>query len=480
MVFGLGYYESYGYNVGTLVNNLNAYAGIKNTKSILPGVDSFTCINTPFKASIKVAYKLNRIHWKFSKTSGLNIRADSIINNPAPVDSALVFGRKYYGYTIAADLRFSAPGNYSIPVTYASSALDNCSKTEDTVIHVLVKEGPKPVIVAPGVLCMGKEASFTATNNVQGFNLVSHQWDFPDGSQSNARDPKKIFTAAGNKTIRYAVLADNGCTADTAINVLVVDLSAVAVTRNGKPCVDSTIQFVSSISSGSNTGATWFWQFGDGQQFSSKNSHLALHAYKKAMTGLSVRHWIAFDQGCTSDTVSHAIPSINIAPMINAGPDLYIKKGSAAPLGASIPNPSQYQFVWSPSTYLDQVNVLNPLCKPDLDISYVVQAIDKQTLCSASDTMQVIVLSAVDIPNTFTPNGDGINDTWKIQFLAQYKNCIMEVYNTSGQIIFQSEGYAVAWDGRRNGAPMPAGTYYYVIDLGDGSKKRTGYITILR
>jgi len=166
--------------------------------------------------------------------------------------------------------------------------------------------------------------------------------------------------------------------------------------------------------------------------------------------------------------------------MINAGPDRYIKKGNAAPLEASIPNPNQYQFFWSPSTYLDQVNLLNPLCKPELDISYVVQAIDKQTLCSARDTVQVIVLSAVDIPNTFTPNGDGINDTWKIQFLAQYKNCIMEVYNTSGQIIFQSEGYAVAWDGNRSGASMPAGTYYYVIDLGDGSKRRTGYVTILR
>ncbi|MFN5020861.1 MAG: gliding motility-associated C-terminal domain-containing protein, partial [bacterium] len=360
------------------------------------------------------------------------------------------------------------------------SDLDNCSKTEDTVIHVQVKEGPKPAITAPGVVCMGKEASFTGSNNTQGFNVVSHQWDFPDGSQSNARSVKKIFTVAGNKTIRYAVITDNGCMADTMTTVLVVDLSKVAVTKNGKPCVDSTIQFVSSIPSGSNAGATLFWDFGDGQQFSSKTSHRALHAYTKAMTGFSVRHWIAFDQGCTSDTVSHLMSSINNAPMINAGPDRYIKKGNAAPLEASIPNPSQYQFVWSPSTYLDQLNLLNPLCKPELDINYVVQAIDKQTLCAARDTVQVIVLSAVDIPNTFTPNGDGINDTWKIQFLAQYKNCTMEVYNTSGQIIFQSEGYTTAWDGTRNGVPMPTGTYYYVIDLGDGSKRRTGYVTILR
>jgi gliding motility-associated-like protein len=294
------------------------------------------------------------------------------------------------------------------------------------------------------------------------------------------RSVKKIFTAAGNKSIRYAVTTDNGCTADTVTTVLVVDLSAVAVTKNGKPCVDSTMQFISSIPSGSNTGATWFWDFGDGQWFSSKSTHLAAHIYKKAMTGFSVRHWIAFDQGCTSDTLFHPMTSINTAPMISAGPDLYIKKGTAAPLEASISNPSQYQFVWSPSTYLDQANLLNPLCKPDLDMIYVVRAIDRQTLCTASDTVQVIVLSAVDIPNTFTPNGDGINDTWKIQFLAQYKKCRMEVYNTAGQIIYQSEGYAVAWDGTRNGVPMPAGTYYYVIDLGDGSKRRAGYVTILR
>jgi gliding motility-associated-like protein len=392
----------------------------------------------------------------------------------------LIFGRKYYTYSIAADLRLSVAGNYSIPVTYSSTDLDNCSKTEDTVIHVVVKEGPKPVITAPGVLCMGKEASFTGTNNAQGFNVASHQWDFPDGSQGNTRELKKIFTTSGSKTIRYAVLTDNGCMADTSTTVLVVDLSAVAVTKNGRPCVDSSIQFVSSIPSGSTVGATWFWDFGDGRQFSSKSSNMALHAYKKSMTAFSVKHWIAFDQGCKSDTILHAVPFIKPAPMINAGPDRYIKKGSAASLEASISNPIAYQFVWSPSTYLDQVSLLNPLCTPDVDISYVVRAIDKQTGCSATDTLQVIVLSAVDIPNTFTPTGDGINDTWKIQFLAQYKNCRMEIYNTAGQIIFQSAGYAVAWDGTRNGAPMPAGTYYYAIDLGDGSKSRSGYVTILR
>jgi len=480
MVYGLGYYESYGYNVGTLVNNLNAYPSIKNTKSILPGTDAYTCKNSPFRASIKVAYRLTNIQWKFSRVPGLNVNRDSIINNPVPVDSVLVFGRRYYTYTIAEDLKFSFAGTQKIPLAYTSPDLDNCSKSEDTVISVVVQEGPKLDMGFPAVACAGKEVNFSGIVNAAGFKVVLHQWDFQDGSKVISKDAKKIFSSPGNQRIGFSVLTDNGCMADTVKTLVVVDLSTIAVTRNGKPCVDSLIQYFSSFRPASNAGATWFWEFGDGQRFSSKTSHLALHAYKKAMNGFSVRHWIAFDQGCTSDTASHAISSINIAPMINAGPDRYIKNGSAARLEASVVNPSQHQFVWTPSTYLDDVNLLNPLCKPDLDIAYVVQAIDKQTLCTALDTVQVFVLSDVDIPNTFTPNGDGINDTWKIRFLAQYRNCIMEVYNSYGQIIFRSSGYLEPWNGTRNGHPMPEGTYYYAIDLGDGSKRRTGYVTILR
>jgi gliding motility-associated-like protein len=107
-------------------------------------------------------------------------------------------------------------------------------------------------------------------------------------------------------------------------------------------------------------------------------------------------------------------------------------------------------------------------------------AVNKQTLCSATDTVKVFLLSDVDIPNTFTPNGDGINDTWDIRFLNQYRNAQLDIYNTAGQVIFRSYGYSTPWDGKRNGAKMPTGTYYYVIDLGDGSMRMTGYVTILR
>jgi gliding motility-associated-like protein len=84
------------------------------------------------------------------------------------------------------------------------------------------------------------------------------------------------------------------------------------------------------------------------------------------------------------------------------------------------------------------------------------------------------------IPNTFTPNGDGINDLWAIKYLDSYTAGTVKIYNRNGGLIFQSKGYPKAWNGTFNGRPLPTGVYYYVIDLKDGSPVRSGDVSILR
>jgi gliding motility-associated-like protein len=83
-------------------------------------------------------------------------------------------------------------------------------------------------------------------------------------------------------------------------------------------------------------------------------------------------------------------------------------------------------------------------------------------------------------PNTFTPNGDGINDAWEIKYLDQYPGCVVEVYTTAGQIIYKNTGYTIPWDGTNKGAKVSAGTYYYVIDPKNGRKTMAGYVTVWR
>jgi gliding motility-associated-like protein len=90
----------------------------------------------------------------------------------------------------------------------------------------------------------------------------------------------------------------------------------------------------------------------------------------------------------------------------------------------------------------------------------------------------------LDIPNTFTPNGDQSNDTWHIHApdVTQVKDAVIRVYNKRGNLIFETKGLERDWDGSSNGQHLPVDTYYYIIDLNLPYMKQTykGYVTILR
>ncbi|WPU99833.1 gliding motility-associated C-terminal domain-containing protein [Mucilaginibacter sp. cycad4] len=95
-------------------------------------------------------------------------------------------------------------------------------------------------------------------------------------------------------------------------------------------------------------------------------------------------------------------------------------------------------------------------------------------------TVSVIVPEKIVVPNTFTPNGDGYNDTWFIPGLLSYANCTVNIYNRYGAMMYRSVGYQQPWDGTNNGKSVPSGAYYYVIDTKNGSAKLSGEVTVLR
>jgi len=84
------------------------------------------------------------------------------------------------------------------------------------------------------------------------------------------------------------------------------------------------------------------------------------------------------------------------------------------------------------------------------------------------------------IPKAFTPD-DQLNIVWQIKGIERYQNCDMKVFNRWGSIVFDKKnGYNNDWNGSYNGVTLPAGTYYYVLDLKNGNKKITGNVTVLK
>jgi len=84
------------------------------------------------------------------------------------------------------------------------------------------------------------------------------------------------------------------------------------------------------------------------------------------------------------------------------------------------------------------------------------------------------------VPNAFSPNGDGINDTWVIRYLNEYPQADVQVFNRWGQPVYHITGYTTPWDGTYKGQPLPVGTYYWIIRPGNGRRQISGSVTILR
>lgn len=87
---------------------------------------------------------------------------------------------------------------------------------------------------------------------------------------------------------------------------------------------------------------------------------------------------------------------------------------------------------------------------------------------------------SIAMSNAFSPNGDGVNDTWVIKNIETFPNSVVRVYSRYGVAVFYSVNYAVPWDGKHNGADLPVGTYYYIIDLKNGDKPTAGWVAIVR
>ncbi len=138
-------------------------------------------------------------------------------------------------------------------------------------------------------------------------------------------------------------------------------------------------------------------------------------------------------------------------------------------------------YNWEPATGVDDTNSANPTISILQTTTYMVSAETDQG-CIDRDTITISLAERLTIYNAFSPNGDGINDYWDIDYANLYPDITVEVFNRWGERLFSSKGYSddKRWDGSFNGTDVPVGTYYYVVVPYPGASALTGPITIVR
>ncbi len=162
--------------------------------------------------------------------------------------------------------------------------------------------------------------------------------------------------------------------------------------------------------------------------------------------------------------------AVNPVPQLNAGPGIQLCFGDSVVL-----NPGSYtNYLWSNNSVLPTLVIRTPG-------RYWVRVTNMYN-CKAADTVIVssLICKDIKIPNVFSPNNDGINDTWRINQLQYLANVAVEIYNRWGQIVYKSVGYSKPWDGTYNGNKVPAGTYYYIINTPELKQKFTGWVFVVQ
>lgn len=166
-------------------------------------------------------------------------------------------------------------------------------------------------------------------------------------------------------------------------------------------------------------------------------------------------------------------------PPINAGNDVTIKEGETITLHAT----GGFFYEWNPAWQLLYDKTPNPDAEPIITTSYYLYGTDAAKRCFANDTVTVFVEPSNDVVfyNTFTPNDDGNNDSWYIGNIYKYPHNRLEIFNRNGKLMYKANGYLNTWDGKTFlGDELPAATYFYMMDLGEGAGTFHGTVTIIK
>ncbi|MBP9739719.1 MAG: gliding motility-associated C-terminal domain-containing protein [Chitinophagaceae bacterium] len=301
-----------------------------------------------------------------------------------------------------------------------------------------------------------------------GTNLL--WYNSPTSTISSTTAPTPNTSNVGVTTYYVSQTISNCESNRTAITVTVEALPAI-------PTITSNNGFIicggTSITLSTTSPLVLQW-YKDGTELTGQNNNTLLVTQAGNYTVKATNN-----AGCSSVSTSTTI-SIGITPIVSAGPDKIVQPTDSVQLFSSVSGGNTFTYLWSPSTYLSNNSIANPwVVKPLANSTYTL-TVTNNNGCKASSTVQVKIVSKLIIPNAFSPNGDGVNETWEIQGLNLFSFCSVEIFNRNGQIVYKSIGYNKPWDGTRNGKPLPVGIYYFVIDKKDGTNKLSGWISLMR
>ena len=314
-------------------------------------------------------------------------------------------------------------------------------------------------------VCLGDTTTFTDFSVPGSGQLISWNWNLGNGVFSTEQNVGNIFLTAGIHDVILTVNSTLGCVDSITRQVEVYALPTSNFTFQTS-CPDNQIVVnFNDNSTSSDPIDYWYYNLG-GTGIVTVPSTSQLFNTSGDYT---ITHIVATTFNC-KDTI---IQTVTIPELPKAGFDFNSDNGFNISATFNFIDTSLYSssYYWNFGNG-DTSLLQNPSDTYFTNGSYTIyQFVYNEFGCVDSTYIDITINTVVDditqlIPNVISPNGDGKNDVWKLDFIQQfYPNATVEIYNQWGQQLHSSTGYLVPWDGKFNGEMVPEGNYYYVINL---------------
>lgn len=416
--------------------------GILNLATSIPATYSVT-YTTPGTCALSTTYSL------------VVIASPTVIVNSPTIcagETATLSASGAATYTWAGN-NLSAVGGPTVTANTASTGIytvtgtsNGCSSATTSTVTV----NPLPVVsVDPVTICPGDAAVLTATASIAG---GSYLW-LPGNQMSSSITESPSSSA--NYTVMYTV---NSCSASAIAAVSIQTVSLLSV-NSGSVCSGETIVLTANPSA---VGGTYVWQPGGATTASVSRTLTSPASY-------TVQYTV---NGCSVSAVSLV--------GINPNPDAVLNPSapSVAPLDeVSIVAIGGSSYVWNTGATGAEIHV-----KP-LETSTYCATVTSTQGCRSEACVEILVKeeSTLYMPNSFTPNGDGLNDEYCV-LSYNLLSFDLKIYNRWGQLLFQTNDPGKCWDGSFKGQAVPD-VYVFILSAkgNDGTHySRSGHISLIR
>ncbi|MCS3800028.1 PKD domain-containing protein [Niastella sp. OAS944] len=295
--------------------------------------------------------------------------------------------------------------------------------------------------------------------------VVTRNWDFGDGSTSTDVDPSHNYSQPGLYKVSQSVTTQQGCSKTVTDTIKVYRTPDPYITGDSIGCLNATLNLLANLVV-PDTAITWKWTLGN-RNFSSPDIALNFVASGNYTVNLQATNLL----GC-SDTTSKAL----FVPEI---PQLTVVEDPIIPVTTGITLPVTYgpeviSYHWTPAKNLSCTDCPTPYANPKLTTTYNVKVADQYGCTNTANVTVTTICNGLNyfIPNTFSPNGDGVNDIFAPRGVGLTRVNSMRIFNRWGEMVFEKMNFMAndrtpsgGWDGNYKGKPASADVYVYIVEF---------------